>query len=298
MIVWRDLPVGVHVVRGTSDGLREQHNTSPLLQDAGTTTDTVAVASVSTQALSVDLGTGIGMGFLWVSQAGRNSVEKQHEVACDCGFWMGKTEVTRAQWKAVMGNIPACLRRNVPNAPVACVTWVDCKAFCKRLNEDKRLKGLRVGFPCGEIRVRFRLPTEEEWEYAARGGTESRGYIYAGSDNADLVAWHSGNSGDMMHPVGAKQPNELGLYDMSGNVEEWCLDTVGYLQGIRIRDKYRDEAAGAHAWESHVIRGGCWTAAAKHARLTARHSLASLSKGARLGFRVCLVKESKVTDEE
>ena len=129
-----------------------------------------------------------------------------HEVTLS-DYYIGKTEVTQALWKAVMGNNPSYFEGE--NLPVECISWHDCKTFISKLNA---LTGKN-----------FRMPTEAEWEYAARGGSKSRGYKYSGSNTLDDVAWYSGNSDSETHEVGTKSPNELGLYDMSGNVSELSL---------------------------------------------------------------------------
>ncbi len=123
-------------------------------------------------------------------------------------YYIGKTEVTQALWKAVMGSNPSYFKGD--NLPVECVSWNDCQEFVRELNA---LTGLN-----------FRLPTGAEWEFACRGGNNSRGYRFSGSDNFEEVTWYGGNSGQRTHPVGTKLPNELGIYDMSGNVKEWCND--------------------------------------------------------------------------
>lgn len=146
-------------------------------------------------------------------------------------FSIGQTEVTQALWLAVMGENPSYFSssENWPedknrvfeddlNRPVERVSSYDCQDFIAKLNE---LTGRH-----------FRIPSEAEWEFAARGGNKTHGYPYAGSDNIDEVAWYRGNS-DMTHPVGKKKPNELGLYDMSGNVSELCLDYVSLYTGYR-----------------------------------------------------------------
>ena len=123
-------------------------------------------------------------------------------------YYIGETEVTQALWKAVMGSNPSDFKGN--NLPVEQVSWNDCQTFIKKLNT---LTGKK-----------FRLPTEAEWEYAARGGNKSKGYKYSGSNNLGDIAWYKDNSNNKTHPVKTKQPNELGIFDMSGNVMEWCQD--------------------------------------------------------------------------
>ena len=122
-------------------------------------------------------------------------------------FYIGKYEVTQNEWEAVMGQNPS--KHKGANRPVENVSWNDCQEFIRKLNAIT-----------GKL---FHMPTEAEWEYAAYGGHKSEGFIYAGSNSLNEVAWFSNNSSNITHNVGQKNPNELGLYDMSGNVEEWCV---------------------------------------------------------------------------
>ncbi len=157
-----------------------------------------------------------------------------HSVTLDC-YYMGKTEVTQALWQAVMGNNPSNFKGS--NLPVENVSWDDCQAFISKLNVLTKRK--------------FRLPTEAEWEYAARGGNKSRGYLYAGSDSIDDVAWYDVNGEEITHPVASKQPNELGLYDMSGNVYEWCTDWYARYTG-----EPQTNPQGPTTGSGRIIRGG------------------------------------------
>ena len=139
------------------------------------------------------------------------NITAEHKVTLTQNYFMGKTEVTQAFWKAVMGTNPSFMEGD--KLPVAYVSWNSCQTFIERLNEATGMT--------------FRLPSEAEWEFAARGGNKSKNYKYAGSNNLDEVAWYEGNSGDEAHEVATKKPNELGLYDMDGNVYEWCNDWFG-----------------------------------------------------------------------
>ncbi len=164
-------------------------------------------------------------------------------------YYIGKYEVTQELWEAVMGYNPSYL--NGSQNPVECVSWEECQEFISRLNS---LMGRT-----------FRLPTEAEWEYAARGGNQSRHYKYSGSNNIGDVAWYKDNSGDKTHPVGTKSPNELGIYDMSGNVWEWCSDWYGsYSSGAQTNPQ------GPSSGSNRVFRGGCWDIYASYCRVSDR----------------------------
>ena len=165
------------------------------------------------------------------------------------GYYIGKTEVTQALWKAVMGSNPSKFIGD--NLPVENVSWYDCQEFIRKLNS---LTGQN-----------FRLPTEAEWEFACRGGNNSRGYKYSGSNYIDNVAWYDGNSGDKTHSVATKSPNELGIYDMSGNVGEWCGDWFGdYSSGAQTNPK------GPYDGSNRVHRGGSWYSNARFCRSSGR----------------------------
>lgn len=192
----------------------------------------------------------------------------QHEVTLS-SFYLCKYEVTQRQWQAIMGKNPAYFKGE--NRPVECVSWDNCQEFIKRLNA---LTGRN-----------FRLPTEAEWEYAARGGNKGRGFVYSGSKNIDGVAWYAKNSGAQSHDVGTREANELGLYDMTGNVQEWCSDWYG---------PYKDEAQadpqGPGNTNHKVYRGGSWNDNARFCRVSARDNWYAGPSGrfAFVGFRLAM----------
>ena len=165
-------------------------------------------------------------------------------------YHIGQTQVTQELWKAVMGNNPSFFKGD-NQRPVENVSWNDCQKFIDKLN---RLTGKN-----------FRLPTEAEWEYAARGGNKSKGYKYSGSNDVNTVAWYDDNSGGKTHAVATKQANELGLYDMSGNVWECCQDWYGdYTSHSQSNPK------GANTGSSRVLRGGNWISSAGFVRVSRR----------------------------
>lgn len=175
-------------------------------------------------------------------------------------FYIGSTEVTQDLWEAVMGSNPSEFRGG--NLPVENVSWDDCQEFCKRLSE---LTGRK-----------FRLPTESEWEYAACGGNRSRGYKYSGGDDIGSVAWYDGNSNYKTHPVASKLANELGLYDLSGNVCEW---TSGFYSS-----NYRFKRGGSF----RVYRGSSCLSDARRCRPAFRDGLSPDCRGDFLGLRVAI----------
>ena len=170
-------------------------------------------------------------------------IEKPAHKETVSDFMIGETPVTQELWQAVMCDNPSYFEGDMQR-PVELVSWFDCQEFIRKLNQ---LTGQN-----------FRLPAEAEWEYAARGGNRSKGYKYSGSNDVDAVAWYADNSGSTTHPVKTKQPNELGIYDMSGNVWEWC------------QDKWCDDYNSPHDSGYRVLRGGSWYDYAWSVRLSFR----------------------------
>ncbi len=172
----------------------------------------------------------------------------QHRVILS-DYYIGETQVTQEQWETVMGNNPSTFKGE--KHPVDNITWNCCQKFIKKLNSETGMK--------------FHLPTEAQWEFAARGGNKSQGFKYAGSNTLDDVAWYAGNSGKGTHPVKTKLANELGLYDMSGNVWEWCQDWYGSYKNSSLSDP-----TGPSSGTDHVLRGGSWNDKAIHCRVAYR----------------------------
>ena len=177
-----------------------------------------------------------------------------HQVTLTKGYYIGKYPITQTQWKAVMGDNPSYHKGD--DQPVEAVSWEKIQAFIEKLNKMTGKK--------------YRLPTEAEWEFAARGGNQSKGYKYSGSDNIDDVAWYGafagGNSGNAPHSVGLKQPNELGIYDMSGNIWEYCSDWLGVYS-----DEAQTDPQGPAVGSYRVLRGGGFTNSAQQCRVAYRN---------------------------
>jgi formylglycine-generating enzyme required for sulfatase activity len=211
--------------------------------------------------------------------------EPVHSVTLD-SFYMGKFEVTQEEWEAVMDNNPSIYKGD--NLPVDNVDWYNAVEYCNKRSEKEGLtpcyKGSGDDITCDFNANGYRLPTEAEWEYACRGGLESHNYMYSGSNNPDEVAWHEMNSEDKTQPVGKKKPNEIGIYDMSGNIWEWCWDWYD-------KEYYKNSPAnnpkGAASGKQRSYRGGggpggriMWL------RSTERYSLEPTYKSFDMGLRI------------
>ena len=226
------------------------------------------VGGVSFTMVAVEGGT-FTMGATSEQGSEADSDEKPAHRVTLSDYYIGQTEVTQALWQAVMGSNPSNWKGS--NLPVEQVSWNECQQFITKLNQ---LTGRR-----------FRLPTEAEWEYAARGGSKSRGYKYSGSNDIGSVAWYDGNSGSKTHPVGQKNANELGIYDMSGNVWEWCQDWYdsGYYGKSPSTNPCNNTSASIR-----VYRGGSWYSNAGRCRVSDRSGnspgLTSINLGLRLAM--------------
>jgi formylglycine-generating enzyme required for sulfatase activity len=195
-----------------------------------------------------------------------NDEKPAHQVSVS-RYYIGKYEVTQEEWNAVLDENPSHFQG--AQRPVENVSWNDVQRFIERLN---MLTGMQ-----------YRLPTEAEWEYAARGGKMSKGNVYSGSQTIDSVAWYSLNAVKQTHKVGGRQPNELGLYDMSGNVWEWCADWYGdtYYAGSE-----SSNPPGPGKGATHVLRGGSWNDNPVNCRVSNRNYLLAEFRFNYLGFRL------------
>ena len=258
-----------------SQVVQQTQNTVSNTASSSASSQTFTVAGVSFKMVKVEGGT-FQMGS---NDSDANSDEKPVHSVTLSDYYIGETEVTQALWTAVMGTSVSQQRDKADkswnlygigdNYPMYYVSWNDCQDFIRELN---RLTGKR-----------FRLPTEAEWEYAARGGRKSTGAKYAGSDAVSTVAWYTDNSGSTTHPVKGKRPNELGLYDMSGNVWEWCQDWKGsYSSGSQTNPK------GPTTGSYRVNRGGGWSYNARFCRVSYRFHDTPGSRGYYLGLRLAL----------
>ena len=224
------------------------------------------VNGVSFEMVRVKGGT-FRMGATSEQENEADSNEKPVHSVTLSSYYIGKTEVTQALWQAVMGSNPSNFKGS--DLPVGSVCWDNCQEFIQKLN---RLTGRN-----------FRIPTEAEWEFACRGGNNSRGYKYSGSNNLGSVAWYNGNSGGKTRPVGTKAPNELGIYDMSGNVWEWCNDWYADYTA-----NSQTNPTGPQSGSLRVCRGGGWDNYAGSRRSSNRSNSSPTNRSSSLGLRLAL----------
>jgi len=198
------------------------------------------------------------------------SDEKPVHNVCISDFYMGKYEVTQVQWKSIMGSNPSSFSSCGDTCPVETVSWNDIQGFIQKLNSKT-----------GKT---YRLPTEAEWEYATRSGGKKEKYAGTSSDSdLDSYAWYNSNSNDETHPVGQKKPNGLGIYDMSGNVYEWCQD---WFNPSYYRQKTRDNPQGPSSESKRVFRGGSWVNEPMFLRASDRNDEDPSISHHRIGFRL------------
>lgn len=218
----------------------------------------------------------VASGDFWMgSVEGRAEEKPVHRVRIVKDYWIGKTEVTQAQWRSVMGQNPSTVKGD--NLPVETVEWAMCDEFSRKLTARERVARRLPDDYC------IRLPTEAEWEFAARGGVNSWDYTYSGGNDLGLVGWFAGNSGMTTHPVGTRMENELHVYDMSGNVSEWCMDDWHWT--------YEGAPADGSSWgrgsgQARMCRGGNWFDEGSGCRVVQRESRSKASRY--LGLRLVL----------
>ena len=253
------------VVLGIVAYLNYRQN-SPIVYK-GEMIETIVVNGVEFNMVKVEGGT-FSMGATSEQSSDADDYEYPVHSVTLSDYYIGETEVTQELWEAVMGSNPSEFTGN-NQRPVESVSWDDCQEFIKKLNQ---LTGKN-----------FRLPTEAEWEYAARGGKYSRGYKYSGSNNSDEVAWYGSNSGSKTHSVKTKKANELGLYDMSGNVWEWCNDWWGCYQS-----NSQTNPTGSSEGEYRVLRGGSWDYRDRFVRVSGRGGSTPESRYDNQGLRLAL----------
>ena len=256
-------PICGRPLQGTAEKVMSENH----LNTSEPSKQTFNVNGVEFKMIKVEGGT-FSMGATSEQEYDAFSCEKPVHSVTLSDYYIGETEVTQELWEAVMGSNPSYFEGD-NQRPVENVSWNDCQKFIKKLN---RLTGKE-----------FRLPTEAEWEYAARGGKYSRGYKYSGSNNADEVAWYDSNSGSKTHPVKTKKANELGLYDMSGNVWEWCNDWWGCYQS-----NSQTNPTGPSEGESRVLRGGGWCYFDMGVRVSRRDYLTPGYRHIIIGLRLAL----------
>ena len=269
-----NLSYGNHEIKAERDG-KTVSKTINVTQSGGDSSvkltfgnQTFTVNGVSFTMIVVKGGT-FQMGA--TSSHADNDEKPVHNVTLS-DYYIGETEVTQELWQAVMGKNPSYSKGN--KKPVEQVSWNDCQEFIKKLNQ---LTGKN-----------FRLPTEAEWEYAARGGNKSLDYKYSGSGIVGSIAWCDGNSGSKTHDVKTKQANELGIYDMSGNVWEWCQDWYdsGYYSSSPVNNP-----TGPTSGSRRVLRGGSWYGYARNCRVSSRNNYYPDFSSDSLGLRLSLSQD-------
>lgn len=258
----------IHELRAEIEQLKSriEELSSPEPENNTTQDFSDLIGKESTNMIFIEGGT-FQMGSAEDDSESYDNEKPQHEVSLS-DFYLAKYPVTQGLWRAVMGSDPEkSYFKGCGNCPVEGVSWTDAEEFLKKLNSQTNKS--------------YRLPSETEWEYAARGGVESKGYKYAGSNDPKKVAWYDENSDEKTHQVGDLASNELGLHDMSGNVWEWCQDWYDdYPAGPQI------DPQGPENGNPRVVRGGSWSGAAQYCRVASRRHVPPGSRLSLVGFRL------------
>ncbi|MCR4714664.1 MAG: SUMF1/EgtB/PvdO family nonheme iron enzyme [Treponemataceae bacterium] len=266
-------------------GFRVVRNADSIASGKNTTSST-AQTTTKTKGMVLVKGGSFAMG----SNTDEYNEQRIHDITVS-SFYMCDHEVTQAEFASVIGTFPS--RFEGDNKPVEQVSWFDALEYCNMLSIKEGLT------PCysydGTVKCDwnangYRLPTEAEWEYAARGGSKNRGYTYSGSNRPETVAWYNENSNEETHDVKTKQPNALGIYDLSGNVGEWCWDWYDYYypqyyEGAKSTNPHGPDSASSHN-KSRIYRGAFWCGDANYCRVSARLFHAPDYVDASIGFRV------------
>jgi len=234
--------------------------------------------------MGIDMIAVEGGIFQMGSTSGNGNEKPVHSVTVS-DFYIGKYEVTQGEYEAVMGTKPAKNYGIGDNYPIYYVSWYDAVEYCNKLSDKEGLNrcysGSGENIKCDFNANGYRLPTEAEWEYAAKGGNKSKGYKYAGGNDLKQVAWYSDISGSKTHSSGGKQANELGVYDMSGNIWEWCWDRYrDYSSGLQ------NNPRGSSLGSLRVSRGGSWCYDASYCRTALRYFSSPGFSDFILGFRI------------
>ncbi len=275
----RTLKTGNHSVRLTAEGYEDHTSTISVSANNRSFSFNMKKKPEPIQTEKTFTANGVSFNMVYVqggtftmgatSEQGSDAYDNEkptHSVTLS-SYYIGETEVTQELWEAVMGSNPSNFKGY--SLPVERVSWEDCQTFINKLNS---LTGQQ-----------FHLPTEAQWEYAARGGNKSRGYKYSGNNGLGSVAWHINNSGSKTHPVKSKSPNELGIYDMSGNVWEWCQDWYGDYS-----NNAQSNPTGPSSGSNRVSRGGGWGGIAGSCRSSNRGSRTPSYRLNNLGLRLAL----------
>ncbi len=290
--VKKDIPIGDYTMVFSADGYPVQRRLISVANDQTTNLniDMKEAPPADTISERIEKPTAVTSSEMVLVEGGSYQMGSKMELPMHTvtlsNYYLGKCEVTQREWQEVMGNNPSQFRQD--NLPAENVSWFDAVEFCIKKSEAEGLT------PCYQVGVGkiscdfsaegYRLPTEAEWEFAARGGNKSYAYKYSAGNNIDEVAWYDANAGMQPHPVGQKKANELGIYDMSGNVWEWCFDWYDedYYASSPIVNPH-----GPSSGRTRVLRGGDWSSGADLCRSTLRAGLDPNGKGPKVGFRIC-----------